>query len=448
MRRGKRIIGAGLTVSLLCSVFTACGNNAESANQPYVQPEMKGEITVSVYQSEEWLEMAVQMFEKKYPDMKVRVEPFYTGMDTYIVENGGVSLVDRPTGQTKEDYATWLNTQLLSGNAGDIIITSEGLAIQKYENMGVFEDLSFYLDNTAEFNEESYHMNIFDAYRTETGELYQFPVSAMACPLFIFDKKIAEETGKAENINGKAMTWREALTLGEEMYDASSLPGKGMPEARTILANIFTKEVAASVDYTNEKVQLREKELFEILEAFDEFGYYNAYTWDAGSDNFKIFGLEYTPDTTAAGVLVMSGGCLAAQWMQSDGKVHLSPYFTKDFGINSRSENKDLAWEFLKFLLSDEVQTLPAFPYAGINKNGLRARIETYCSTSEIFDGRSEEMLKMIDGWLSLVNGYRPEDTDLIQLGDGILAEFLDGTLTAEEAVQEAGFRLEQYLSE
>lgn len=432
---------------MLCSTLTACGKSSGSVKQTYVQPEMKGEIAVSVYQSEEWLEMAVQMFEKKYPNMKVKIEAFYTGVDTFEVENGGASMIDRPAGQTKEDYATWLNTQLLSGSAGDIIITSEGLAIDKYENMGVFEDLAPYLANSGELNTDEYYMNIFDTYKTESGALYQFPVSAMACPLIAFDGKIVQETGHIAEIEGKTMTWREALTLAEEMYDESSLPGKSLPEARAILGNIFTKEVIASLDYGSGEIRLREKELMEVLEAFDEFGYYDTYMWDESGSNFRVFGLEYTPDTTMAN-MVMGGEFAAAQWKQSDGKVHLSPYFTKDFGINSQSEKKSLSWEFLKFLLSDEVQTLPAFPYAGINKNGLKTRVEMYCATSETSKNKSEEMFNLIDEWLSQVNGYRAEDTDLIQVGDAILAEFMDGSLTTEETVKEVEFRLKQYLSE
>lgn len=447
MKEKKKIANIVFVFMMLCLMLIACGNQPDDNDQSYMQPEMKGEITVSVYQSEEWLEMAVQMFEKKYPDMKVRVEPFYTGTDTIIVEGGGASLVDRPAGQTKEDYATWLNTQLMSGSAGDIVVTSDGLAIQKYENMGVFEDLSPYLAGAEEINGESCYMNIFDAYRTETGALYQFPVSAMACPLFMFHAGIVEETGSLSKIEGKSLTWRDALTLAEEMYDASSMPGKCLPEARTVLGNIFTKAVVDSVDYANNQVNLREEELLDILRAFEEFGYYNTYAWSEGNDDFRIMGLEYTPDTTAAGVLVMSGEYVAAQWMQSDGKVHLSPYFTKDFGINSQSENKALAWEFLRFLLSDDVQTLPSFPYAGINKNGLRARVEAYCDASGLQE-QSDEMLELVSGWLVQINGYRMEDTDLIQIGDAVLGEFMDGSLTAEEAVSEVEFRLEQYMSE
>lgn len=453
----RKAVALIMAASMLC--VGACGNGgdpqgstqkadavSEAAEVPeLVQPEMKGELSVSVYQSEEWLDMAVQMFEKKYPDMKVTVTPFYTGEDSTVVENGGESLVDRPAGQTKEDYATWLNTQLISGDAGDIVITSDGLAVDKYRNMGVFEDLAPYLAGSKEFNDDDYYMNIFEAYKTESGALYQFPVSAMACPLYMFDTRVVEESGTRDQIEGKALTWQEAVKLAQQMYDNSSLSGVAMPEARTILGNIFTKEVVDSVDYDNGQVNLKADELKEVLDAFDEFGYYNIYAWDP--DSIRVFGLDYTADVENASMVLTNNEYVAAQWKQSDGKVHLSPYFTKDFGINSKSENKALAWEFLRFLLSDDVQTLPSFPYAGINKNGLKARVENYCETAGVAD-QSDAYLKLVGSWIACIDGYEAEDTDLIQIGDGILSEYMDGSLSEDEAIDEVKFRLEQYLSE
>lgn len=413
----------------------------DSSPQPYVQPEMKGEITVTVYQSSEWLEMAAQMFEEKYPDMKVNIDAF----DTQAGDSGEEMMSTRPAGQTREDYVAWLNTHLVTGDVGDIVSTSEGLAVGKYAGMGVFEDLAPYLESAEEINEDGYYMNIFDAHREESGEMYLFPVSAAASPLIVFGREIVDETGLLPKTEGVSMTWREALDLAEEMYDASRLPDIGFPNPQSILYNIFTKEVITSVNYAEEKVELRKQELLDVLNAFEEFDNYNSYSYNEGA--VKVFDLSYQEDLGVAD-FVASGYYEAVQWKQSDGKVYLSPYFKQDYGMNSRSKNKALAWEFLKFLLSDEVQTLPAFPNASINKNGLRARVENYCEAWELSEERGEEILRLTDGWLSQVNAYRPEDTDLIQLGDSIMAEFLNGRLTAEEAVSEAEFRLEQYLSE
>lgn len=427
-----------LSIIVLCSSLVGC--QKESNEKP---TNMEGEIVLNVYQETEWLTMAVELFEDKYPEVNINIQDFYNGVDETIIEGGGVSMAPRPAGKTKEDYALWLNTNLMSGSAGDVIITSEGLPVDKYRNMGVFEDLTPYLESTTEINEENYYMNIFEAYKMPTGALYQFPLSAMACPLFVFDKELVDETGLLTETEGKSVTWREALTLAENMYDVSELQNLEFPPALTILGNIFTKEVVASVDYENEIVVIREEQIREILEAFEEFEYYPSATY--GDDSKVVFNLAYTPDVNSAS-FILNESSVAMQWKHSNGTVQLSPYFTTDFGINSQSEVKGIAWEFLVFLASEEVQTLPAFPNAGIHKKGIETRVVQYIGedSGEKFD----EVIAMMDGWIKQVTDYRAEDTDLIQIGDGILGQYLEGTLTEDEVIEEVEFRLNQYLSE
>ena len=43
---------------------------------PYVQPEMKGEITISCLYAEEFLNTAAEQFMKLYPDVKVTVNSY------------------------------------------------------------------------------------------------------------------------------------------------------------------------------------------------------------------------------------------------------------------------------------------------------------------------------------------------------------------------------------
>lgn len=417
---------------------------------PYVQPEMKGEISVNIYESSEWLTTAAQMFTEKYPDMKVNIHDFYNGTDIYIHTGDGVTTTGvRPVGQTREDYIAQLNTQILSKEADDIMITSIGLPIGRYIQMGVFEDLSFYLEQTEEINESNYYMNIFDACRTPEGALYQFPISAMAIPTVKFDSALMEHTGISPAPGTEAITWREALDLGKQMYDASSLPNTFMNSARNIVSDVFTKSTIASIHYDTGKVEIDRDNMLDILSVFEEMEDYKSVPSDFNYNNelHVPYGIHYRSDVETA-IDMQHYEDMVLQWKYDDGKVYLSPYFALDFGISSQSKNKELAWEFLKFLVSDEVQTLPSCPYAGVNKNGLKARVEGYVSTS----GSSQEMLQsvtdIVDGWITQINGYRSEDTELIQIAEGTLAEYMDGSATAEETIDNLIRRLEQYMNE
>lgn len=417
----------------------------------YKQPEMKGEVSVNVYEPSEWLETAAQMFMTKYPDMKINIDVFYTGTDNLVTENGGTSsMTSRPAGQTREDYIAQLNNQLLSGKADDIVITSAGLPLGRYEKMGVFEDLSGYMKAAKEINESNYYMNVFDAYRTESGALYQLPISAMAIPLVTFDQEMMERTGIGPAEGTKAMTWREALGVGEKMYHASAQLNTFMPNARAIVADVFTKSAVASINYDSGRVELDREKMLDLLGVFKELEDYK--TMPDGFDFYneeyhEPYGVKYASDVENA-LWNIRKESLSLQWKYDDGNIYLSPYYSLDFGINGQSPKKELAWEFLKFLISDEVQTLPSCPNAGVNKKGLQARAEGYAATAGCSAKETEEMVALVDGWISQITAYRAEDTDLIQISENIFNEFVNGNLNAEETVERLNSRLEQYVSE
>ncbi len=80
------------------------------------QGKIEGELTISVYKKEEWMEKAARKFEDKYPGVTVTINSFYDPAsavniytDSRVTTTGVV-----PTGQTREDYLSELNTKILS----------------------------------------------------------------------------------------------------------------------------------------------------------------------------------------------------------------------------------------------------------------------------------------------------------------------------------------------
>ena len=56
---------------------------------PYVQPEMKGEITISCLYAEEFLNTAAEQFMKLYPDVKVTINSYKESSGESMVEDTG-----------------------------------------------------------------------------------------------------------------------------------------------------------------------------------------------------------------------------------------------------------------------------------------------------------------------------------------------------------------------
>ena len=197
-----------LLLCILC-VFCGCGQNEENVQQgqkqdystsneteeqkteSYVQPEMKGEITISCFYEEEFLTAAARQFMKLYPDVTVTINA-YDGTS----ESGSV-----------EDYQTYLNTKIMTGKAEDIIFNSF-LPVTKYSEMGAFEDLSRYISLTPEMNDENYFMNVLQSAREENGEIYLLPYMAKFDVVGFSDTLLSEQTEVEKNIQNASFSER------------------------------------------------------------------------------------------------------------------------------------------------------------------------------------------------------------------------------------------------
>lgn len=420
---------------------------------PEVDLTIDGEITVSVYEAQEWLKVAASEFMVKYPNTTVVIHDFKNGTTDIYSDSGLGEDTSRPTGQTREDYIAQLNTQIMSGEAEDVILTSSGIPIERYIQMGVFEDLSPYLASATEITDEHYYMNIFEACRAKDGGLYQFPLAAMATPLMMFDAKLMENTGVTIPEGTEKMNVWDALDLAKEMYDKSTLPNTFMSDGN--IGNLFTKAAMDGMNYQTGTVEFDRERMMKILTTLQELQSYEMMPMDFNyNDEYHIpFTYSYLKDLDAATFVALrpeEWNTVTLQSEYDDGKVYLCPYYALDFGVNSDSENKGTAWAFLKFLVSDEIQTLPSLGWAGVNKAGLYARVEGELKAldSSRTDEEIQAVFKQLESWVVQINGYRQEDSELITLTESVLFDFKDGKLTADEALDDLKVKLEQFMSE
>lgn len=133
--------------------------SAQVTTKEYAQPKMEGEITISTMFELEYMTAAANLFTSKYPGVKVVINAYSDG-------TGKIS---------SEDYRVYLNTKIMTGKAEDLIFTGN-LPVKKYTDMGVFEDLSYFLSVSPEFNSENYFMNVLEAPRDRAGKLYVLPL--------------------------------------------------------------------------------------------------------------------------------------------------------------------------------------------------------------------------------------------------------------------------------
>lgn len=409
---------------------------SETQEDSYIQPEMKGEITISCLYTEEFLDAATEQFMRIYPDVKITINSYKESFGEGVVE----------------DYQTYLNTKIMTGKAEDILFTSF-LPITKYSEMGVFEDLSGYITKAPEMNDENYFMNVIRAAEEDGREIYIIPYMARFDTLALSTELMPEHEDK-DNMQG--LHFGNAMVLAKQLVDETDKSNAFLIQMNAVsYADYLIKDsLGQFIDVDSKKVSLNTPEYIELLnsvKALDENGafdtkidFYNMEYYFAATCDYDIQAAYYSmaiPDGTSYCVPL------------ADAKGRVSIKSNPCVALNSASDNKDLAWEFIKYLLSDEVQTLPSIHGPAVNRKGLEAVAERYYDFYKEGNdgdgiGNKEQYLNVLESWMEQINDCDILDSAIMTLIEEENNKFFSGQQTAEDTAQRLQRQIEQYFNE
>lgn len=445
-----------LLLCILC-VFSGCGKtegeiqqgqsihqeietnqneNNEQEQETYVQPEMKGEITISCFVEQEFLTTAAEQFEKLYPDVTVTINAYN--------ETSGAGSV--------EDYQTYLNTKIMTGKAEDIIFNSF-LPVTKYSEMGVFENLSKYIALTPELNDENYFMNVLQAAKEESGELYLIPYMAKF-DVVSFSEELLSEQPKLENEINSA-SFSERMAIAKELIQNTSKSNVFLIQMNKLsYADCLIEDAFSDfIDVGNKEVNIKSDAYINLLNdvkklaesgAFDSdhVDFYNTEYYFAATCDYDVQAAFYELDTSAG----LSHGMPVAD---KEGNIAINA--NGCLTLNSASNNKGLAWEFIKFVLSDEVQSLPSLHGLAVNKAGFNATVERYYNFyTDSGNGTVDKVAyaELLESWMRQINDCDTIDSAIWTLIEEENNKFIEGKQTAEETASNLQRKLEQYFNE
>jgi multiple sugar transport system substrate-binding protein len=504
----KKIMAFILALTLTASL-AACGgggatsdesgqsNNEGSGNVPSaaeisLSGEIGGEITISAYdtlQYKTFLEDAARLFEEKYPGTTVNVETFSAMPEIKTSEPGDqmmvmVDMQDDPQG--RQDYINKVNTALMSGEGADILLM-DVLPVYKYADSGQLENLGAYMDADPDFNRTNYQENILDATRYNGGTWFM-PMD------YTFDYYAYDTTllpGASAFGTGSAFTVEQLMDLAESSFDGSTKLFN-IPDytKRTggMWGNLLAENYTSFVDLEYKQANFNDGRFAALLESVKEYGERGyipqgttgqadpgAMMQGAGEDATDRFffkpknvsslialftrdlGMKMSAmaegDTMAIGDNDEIAGIAAA----ADGSVPFD--YEQAYAINAHSQNKETAWAFLKFLLSEEMQlssnlrptSLPMLNSAREKKMVTMLTSMLGQQGQSLNEAQLEAIAKYNEAVEQLsdqINSYRIED---IIVNDMIAAEvsyFFDGTKTAEEVADVLQNKVDLYLNE
>ena len=316
-------------------------------------------ITVYSLNDNSTVRQAASQFQSEHPEVRVEVR--------IGVEDGG---------NVTEEMIQALNTELLSGKGADILIL-DGLPARSYIEKGALMDIS----NLVEELEESGQMysQLLEGFREEEGSLYQVP-ARFSFPLLIGEEKAVEAYSSLASMAGYQ---------GEKPL----LPAANYENLLRETANLQYKELF----YEGNRLVDREQ-LIQYLETVKTLGDQNgAKTTFSEEEMERLWtsnnvvksgiiesAIQYDDGRFDSGVAEMSGFgslCIPAEvrrlhpgtLMVPAGDLYLPSTVA---AINRSTANEEMAKEFLRCLLSYEVQKEELYDGLPVNRKAMEANVE------------------------------------------------------------------------
>lgn len=364
----KKILSFALTMLLALGVATGCGaptgNSGSKPSEVNLHPDENVTATLRVavenYTAEKKIISEIgEILTAKYPNVTVKIETI----------SGGIS----------SQYATWFRNK----NVPDILVNNS-FDMFTLSDKGLLSDLTPYLEAEAADPESTFDINdYYESYikmgqANFDGEQYMIPRSAdrVVCH---YNKAIFKAAGVDMSLVRNGWTWDDFMTVCATLrkyYDSQD-----SMKAYTLVDPYFTWEAVYNPIFESYGVEYYDENGEVALES------------DATENALKfiksIIDNKYAsrPSVEQAG-MAGNKGCMlfhsqAASLMATELSVYypdaekVSDYYdvvtmpvipghekigcgAAGYSVYDGSENKDLAWQFLKILLSKEGQNIMA----------------------------------------------------------------------------------------
>ena len=364
----KKILSFALTLLLAIGVATGCGaptgNSESKPSEVNLHPDENVTATLRVavenYTAEKKIISEIgEILTAKYPNVTVKIETI----------SGGIS----------SQYATWFRNK----NVPDILVNNS-FDMFTLSDKGLLSDLTPYLEAEAADPESTFDINdYYESYikmgqANFDGEQYMIPRSAdrVVCH---YNKAIFKAAGVDMSLVRNGWTWDDFMTVCATLrkyYDSQD-----SMKAYTLVDPYFTWEAVYNPIFESYGVEYYDENGEVALES--------AATENALKFIKSIIDNKYAsrPSVEQAG-MAGNKGCMlfhsqAASLMATELSVYypdaekVSDYYdvvtmpvipghekigcgAAGYSVYDGSENKDLAWQFLKILLSKEGQNIMA----------------------------------------------------------------------------------------
>lgn len=411
-----------------------------------VTSQVENELSVySLYEST-MIEDAVRKYEREHPETEIAYE--------YAVESDGSG--------NPEDAIDTLNTQLLNKEGPDVLLLDD-LPVDSYIERGVLADMTGFVQQL--FSDGTILENIVEG-TTVDGKNYELP-AAFSLPVFYGVQETIDRIDSLDSISDYM----------EENPDSKVLGAASLQQVAYLLFAANYQDIQENEVFSQDalvKVLETAKAVWDAnpSDAMEEAwvtGFSSQIKSGKGISAFGSIGMdELYDEKDIAGVTDVTG--ISSMAMMFD-ILSKHPEMTVEninnmyipanrMGINSSSQNKTLAEDFIETVLSDEIQT-------GDYLEGLPLRIESLEKLPQISEASDMTIGSSYDGGPTREYGMPKADqvqqiVDIAKTVDAPLMleltvrntflecveNYAGGDVSAQDAAQDMVDKMELYLAE
>jgi multiple sugar transport system substrate-binding protein len=399
------------------------------------------------YQQDEIKELAMK-YMKKNPNIVIKVNQ-YDYKEDYL-----------------SDYLKKMNTKMLSGE-GDDLIPTEYLPMKKFIKSEIFENLKDYMGKDKDFDINDYYKTVVDSYQYKNN-YYALPIN-FTIGGFIADQKLLDE--KNIKIDKKSWNRESFMKALREISKNNGTYGLVKMDKKDLIEMFFLGEIDKWIDYENKKANFNNEDfkgLLKDVEAiYDEKLYHNEIErmMDLGSE--KRMGEVAFVNKKNIEIIGIDG---FDQIKNDIENYQLYPYPTEKgkgeftyepfgYGLNRQSKNKEIAWDFLKFMANNYCGDDFESKFSVNKKNNIE-RLEkcekkekeprAYCSEDYIVYSYplTEEEVNQVKNALENIKIDVSLDPQIRSILKDSFEKYVKRELSQEELLQNLDNKITTYLNE
>jgi multiple sugar transport system substrate-binding protein len=452
MKLHKRILSL-LFVLIFLAAITACSSsnvdNMKAGAEKEIEIAHSGMQFIS---GNRFIDNAVKAFEQKHKDIKINLKEYDTVQSM----------------EELEKYAKTVSTEIMSGKGPDLIPVND-LPYQRYIDKRILLNLSDLMKKDTGFKTGDYYSNILDACKYK-GKLYAMPINFMFS-VIIADKEVLKE--ESVSIPDTGWTVDDFLTIAEKVTKDTNNDGAvdryALPDMTegNVFGYLGGSDLGRFVDYEKKDAHFTSKEFIDLLNTSKEFV-------DKKLCNTQVELTDVYNLTNRGGTVFIAQGCWNYMSTYSqlamyngNGQLYHFPAAVKGekasfepqlfYGINKSTKYPKECWEFLKIMLSEELQTSYDLPGFALNKAAQKQRdVQGLGYQNSVDLGKIDHKIppigqKDIDYMEKLVSELGRTsimDTQVITIVRAEILPFFSGAKSAEDTASAIQKKVEIYLNE